>query len=113
MATGFVPKLNVRALLRPGASSFGRTASRVISAFTAVVIIGTLLLYPRVLGQQVGPTEHLALLLILIGVCGAIMHSVGFCPDLRIVRLLLGPVIAWILIACGLMVLALPRLFWV
>jgi len=48
--------------------------------------------------------------ILLLGVSGAFVYGIGFRPESKFVRIVLGPAAAWILIACGTGLLLLPRL---
>lgn len=48
---------------------------------------------------------HTALPIMLLGVAAAFVHGIGFVPDNRALRVLFGPVCAWVLLAGGALVL--------
>lgn len=87
-----------------------RSISRGLCLIAAATIVGGLFAYPRILGPSVGAAEHSALPLMLMGCCAAIVYGVGFRPESSLVRLLLGPAAAGLLIAFGVAVLALQHL---
>jgi predicted membrane protein len=64
-------------------------------------IAGTLLIYPRVLGAQMGPWQHTALPIMLFGVCAAFVHGFGFRPESTLPRIIFGRVAAWLFMAAG------------
>jgi predicted membrane protein len=106
MATVF--SLEHRGRPAPASSRFKwQNASRNILLVTAVFIVAALFVYPRILGTSIGPIEHWALLLVLLGVCGAFVQGVGFKPEFKLARLLLGPIAAWIFVILGVVLLIL------
>lgn len=59
--------------------------------------------FPRGLTTADGnPISHGALALIMWGISAGFVHGVGFVPHNSLLRVLLGPVIAWLLMGVGL-----------
>jgi len=83
--------------------------ARGLSLLAGSAITLALLLDPRLLGSQLGPVQHSALPLILLGVSAAFIHGVGFRPETKLARLFLGPAAAWLFIASGAALLVLER----
>lgn len=83
---------------------------RAASLLVALGLSGGLLLYPRVLGNHLGPLEHAVLPLLLLGVSGAFVVGLGYRPDNRLARVVLSPAASWGLMALGVVVLVLHRL---
>jgi len=81
-----------------------RPVARLVSLLAAIAVAGLITVYPRALvsGAQV---NHALLMLLLWGVSAGFVHGVGFVPAHRVLRLLLGPLVAWPLIAGGLLLL--------
>ena len=79
--------------------------ARAVSLIAALAISGVLMLYPYALGTRMTAMTHTALPLLLIGVSGAFVHGVGFRPDNRFLRLLFSPLVAWSLMALGVIIL--------
>lgn len=79
-----------------------RPMARRVSLLAAIAVAGLITIYPRALvnGEQV---NHGLLMLLLWGVSAGFVHGVGFVPEHRVLRLLLGPLVAWPLIAGGLL----------
>lgn len=48
-----------------------------------------------------GGYSHPQLMLVMCGVCAGFVHGVGFVPQKRGWRWLLGPLVAWLLCALG------------
>lgn len=64
-----------------------------IAAFVFMVLVT---LFPRPLTAEDGsPIGHGILALIMWGLSAGFVHGVGFVPDNRILRVLLGPAVAW------------------
>jgi predicted membrane protein len=105
--------ISAEALAAASAAS-GRSQRRAFARGLALVagsaIALTLFVYPFVLGPQMGPREHMALPILLMGVSAAFVYGLGFQPESKLARLILGPAAAWIFILCGLVLFALPRL---
>jgi predicted membrane protein len=87
-----------------------RAWARGLTLLAGSAIALTLFVYPLALGPQMGPREHTALPILLMGVSAAFVHGLGFEPETRLARWILGPVAAWIFIVSGVALLALPRL---
>lgn len=85
--------------------------ARGFSLVAGFAIVGTLLADPRVIVPQMSPIEHSALPLMLLGVSGAFVYGFGFRFKSKPMRRFLGPVAAWLLMAAGMGLLLLERLF--
>lgn len=76
--------------------------ARGISLATAFALMLLITLSPRALttadGSSIG---HGVLMLIMWGMSAGFVHGVGFVPRNRVLRLLLGPWLAWPLLAVG------------
>jgi len=71
-----------------------------VAAFSLMMLV-TLL--PRGLTETDGsPVSHGVLTLIMWGMSAGFVHGVGFVPRNRVLRVLLGPVIAWLWMGLGL-----------
>ena len=84
--------------------------ARGLALVAGSVIALTLFIYPFALGPRMGPREHAALPILLMGVSAAFVYGTGFRPESKLARWILGPVAAWIFIVSGVALLALPRL---
>ncbi|MBI5918697.1 MAG: cyd operon YbgE family protein [Nitrosomonadales bacterium] len=71
---------------------------RMVSLLLALGVSGTILTYPTALGHA----EHWLLMLVMWGTSAGFVHGVGFKPEHRLWRILLGPWAAWTLLAIGL-----------
>lgn len=79
------------------------TAARGLSLVAAVVLMLLVTLMPRALTTEDGsPIGHGILALIMWGLSAGFVHGVGFVPRNAALRLLLGPLAAWPLMALGL-----------
>jgi len=76
---------------------------RGISLLAALMLMLLVTLLPR--GLTVGdgsPISHGVLTLIMWGLSAGFVHGVGFVPRNRILRVLLGPLVAWTGMTLGL-----------
>ena len=74
-----------------------------ISLFTALALMLLVTLLPRALTTADGsPINHGTLMLIMWGLSAGFVHGVGFVPRHRVLRVLLGPVIGWLLMGVAL-----------
>lgn len=79
------------------------TAARGLSLVAAVVLMLLVTLMPRALTTEDGsPIGHGILALIMWGLSAGFVHGVGFVPRNAALRLALGPLAAWPLMALGL-----------
>lgn len=85
------------------------TSSRAASLTAALVLTAGLLLFPRILGGQLGPTAHAVLPMLLLGISGAFVSGLGYRPDTRLARVMLSPAASWVLMGGGVTLLALDR----
>jgi predicted membrane protein len=85
-------------------------AFRPASLAAALILSAGLLLWPRILGPQLGPVEHSLLPVLLLGISGAFVSGFGYRPDHRLARILLSPIASWVLMGLGITVLALRGL---
>ena len=70
------------------------------SAFALMILVTV---FPRGLTTADGsPISHGVLAFIMWGMSAGFVHGVGFIPRNNALRLLLGPVIAWLLMGVGL-----------
>jgi cyd operon protein YbgE len=79
------------------------TWARSVSLITAIALMLLVTLFPRALTAPDGsPIGHGVLTLIMWGMSAGFVHGVGFVPKNRVLRVLLGPLIAWLLMGVGL-----------
>ena len=77
--------------------------ARGISLLVALTLMMLVTLLPRGLTTEDGsPIGHGVLVLIMWGMSAGFVHGVGFIPRNRILRVLLGPLVAWLWMAVGL-----------
>jgi predicted membrane protein len=77
--------------------------ARGISLLTALGLMMLVTLFPRGLTVEDGsPLGHGVLSLIMWGLSAGFVHGVGFVPRNRVLRVVLGPVAAWLLMGVGL-----------
>ncbi len=70
---------------------------RGITLAMAFALMLLVTLFPRPLTAEDGsPIGHGTLMLIMWGLAAGFVHGIGFVPRNRIVRALLGPVVAWL-----------------
>lgn len=76
---------------------------RGVSLLAALALMLLVTLLPRGLTTEDGsPIGHGMLTLIMWGLSAGFVHGVGFVPRNRILRVLLGPLVAWSGMAVGL-----------
>jgi cyd operon protein YbgE len=77
--------------------------ARGLSLLAALGLMLLVTLLPRGLTVEDGsPLGHGVLALIMWGMSAGFVHGVGFVPRHRILRVLLGPVVAWLGMSVGL-----------
>jgi predicted membrane protein len=70
--------------------------ARGVSLATALVLTVLVTLFPRGLAGTGGqPLGHGVLALVMWGLSAGFVHGVGFVPRAAILRVLLGPLVAW------------------
>jgi cyd operon protein YbgE len=70
--------------------------ARALSLLAALGLMLLVTLLPRGLtGADGSPLGHGVLTLVMWGMSAGFVHGVGFVPRNRILRVLLGPVVAW------------------
>jgi predicted membrane protein len=74
---------------------------RAISFVVALATSVTLMLFPFLLRYTSQNRLHAALPVVLFGLAGAFVYGVGYRPDNKLLRILFGPLCAWLLIAGG------------
>jgi len=82
-------------------------AARLLSLLMAVVLSALILIYPRAIATSVTDINHSMLSLLMWGIAAGFVHGVGFVPEHWLWRVLLGPVMAWLLMAMGLVFITL------
>jgi predicted membrane protein len=76
--------------------------ARGVSLASALALMTLITLFPRGLTVENGsPVSHGVLTLIMWGMSAGFVHGVGFVPRNRVLRVLLGPVVAWLLMGVG------------
>jgi predicted membrane protein len=86
-----------------------RCCARAVSLAGGLAIAATLFIYPRILGTHLGPLEHSALPLMLLGMSGAFAYGFGFQPESKIGGVLFGPAAAWCLMLSAAALMLLDR----
>ena len=74
---------------------------RLLSLLAAGAFCLAVLLFPQMLINEGQPPNHGALVLGLWGMAAGFVHGVGFVPRHVLARLALGPVVAWMLLVAG------------
>ena len=82
--------------------------ARMASFAAALAASLLLMLFPFLLRHVPEPRIHAVLPIMLLGVAGAFVHGVGYRPDNRLLRILFGPIIAWVLMIGGMLMLFAP-----
>lgn len=71
--------------------------ARGVSLASALALMILVTLFPRGLtAADGGPISHGVLMLVMWGMAAGFVHGVGFIPRNRMLRVLLGPVVAWL-----------------
>ncbi|WP_223246919.1 cyd operon YbgE family protein [Sulfuriferula thiophila] len=81
-------------------TTLARAGSLVLASILATLIT----FYPPALAQL----SHGMLTVLIWGVCAGFVHGIGFDPEARFWRVVLGPVIAWPLMALALLLILKP-----
>jgi len=77
--------------------------ARGVSLLAALSLMLLVTLLPRGLTVEDGsPLGHGVLALVMWGLSAGFVHGVGFVPRNRILRVLLGPMVAWLGMSVGL-----------
>ena len=74
---------------------------RAVSFVVALAASMTLMLFPFLLRHVPQSRIHTALPVMLFGLAGAFVYGVGYRPDNKLLRILFGPLCAWLLIVVG------------
>ena len=76
--------------------------ARALSLTSALALMILVTLLPRGLATADGsPINHGVLSLIMWGMSAGFVHGIGFIPRHPVLRVVLGPVIAWLLMSVG------------
>lgn len=75
-----------------------------VSMLLALMLAALVTFYP----PAVASLSHGLITLVIWGMSAGFVHGIGFDPDGRIWRVLLGPVVAWVLMGMGLVLIARP-----
>lgn len=75
----------------------GKGISLTLAASLALAVV----VYPRGLIHQGSAPGHGMLMLLMLGMSAGFVHGVGFVPDNRWARMLLGPYVAWPILFFG------------
>jgi predicted membrane protein len=80
-----------------------------VTLFAAALVASlALMLFPFLLRHVPEARLHAALPVMLLGVAGAFVYGVGYRPDNKLLRILFGPVCAWVLMIGGMLMLLAP-----
>ena len=79
--------------------------ARLVSLLAAGALSLVLTLYPRAVMQDGQAPGHAALMLCLWGIAAGFVHGVGFVPYNSVLRIILGPLAAWVLMLGGTLLL--------
>jgi predicted membrane protein len=75
--------------------------ARGLSLVAAASLALSVTVYPRGLMHEGVLLNHSLLTLLMLGMSAGFVHGVGFDPDNRWIRLLLGPLVAWPILLLG------------
>lgn len=76
-------------------------AIRMVSFIAALAASLALMLFPFLLRHVPETRLHSALPVVLLGIVGAFIHGIGYTADNRLLRVLFGPICAWMMIISG------------
>lgn len=76
--------------------------ARGFSLVGALALMALMTVYPRGLTRDGVAIDHALLTLIMWGLSAGFVHGVGFVPRHPVLRVLLGPIVAWLLMGLGL-----------
>jgi len=82
---------------------------RGVSLLLAVSISLVLMVFPYVLGRSLSPAVHAILPLLLLSVCGAFVHGLGYVPESPRLRRMISPAVLWPALAVTTLLIALLR----
>lgn len=72
------------------------SGARTVSLLAAIAMMLLITVFPRGLTNADGGTiSHGALSFVMLGVSAGFVHGVGFIPHNRVLRVVLGPMVAW------------------
>jgi cyd operon protein YbgE len=84
-------------------------AARSVSFLMAVALSVLILIYPKAVASSATEINHGILSLWMWGMAAGFVHGVGFVPEHRVWRMLLGPLPGWILMTAGLIYVFMAR----
>lgn len=84
---------------------FYGAASRVLSLLLAAPLALVLLIHPAAMLDGQGGYSHPQLMLVMWGISVGFVHGVGFVPRHWLWRLLFHPLIGWLLMGLGYLIL--------
>jgi predicted membrane protein len=73
----------------------GSGVARALSLAVALAISFPVLVWPKLVVTANGSVDHGWLILLMWGIAAGFVHGVGFVPRNRLLRVALGPVVAW------------------
>ena len=73
----------------------GSGAARALSLAMALAISLPVLVWPKLVVTADGSVDHGWLTLLMWGIAAGFVHGVGFVPHNHLLRVALGPVVAW------------------
>lgn len=73
----------------------GSGVARALSLAMALTISLPVLVWPKLVVTADGGVDHGWLTLLMWGVTACFVHGVGFVPRNRLLRVALGPIVAW------------------
>lgn len=82
----------------------GKTA-RLVSLLAAGILALVIMIYPVVLSQDGAAPSHGLLALVMLGISAGFIHGVGFKPEALAWKWLFHPLLAWLLMALGLVLI--------
>ncbi|MBI1421815.1 MAG: hypothetical protein GC149_00020 [Gammaproteobacteria bacterium] len=72
-------------------------AARLLSLLIAITTFVVIFAWPQLMVRADGQVQHNGLMFFMWSMAAGFVHGVGFVPRNRVVRVLLGPLVAWLL----------------
>ncbi len=83
---------------------YGKTA-RLVSLLAAGFLALIIMIYPVALSRSGAMPSHGLLALVMLGISAGFIHGVGFTPRALAWKWLFHPILAWLLMAAGFVLL--------
>ena len=75
--------------------------SRCLSIVAALAVTVVVVCFPRLVAIDMHAVPHGWLVCLLLGMCFCYVHGFGFIPENKTLRIVFSPLVAWPLLALG------------